>query len=412
MFAMSKLVIFILFFIFTSNAIAYHFSISDIPVSRPSNGGIDNPDQTGGSAGGNFESLGGLPNIKRNIEPNYKDFTIKNKSIHIEVVIPNYGRSFDDILIKEKVDDGFGNISDLHICIANPIYSTNRTVYSLKNNTTTDIRTLFDNMKENYSIVNRNALYIKIPKLNLGEDIVYDYVVKSNASGIFCVDTLFRLNGSKWPDSIRQDTIEVRPPEIEVDTIEDQFYAISNEPIDITYNILHRSGWCTELTEISAFFNRSDKYEIRFKEKNDETYKEYNGKTFKLNLTPLEVTSYPIQIVYHNAGKHPIPRLNVLGATVNQKNIEIDVAPDELTKNLQDYGPFISSFIAVIGILFSFYQLRNQQEEIKKMEVHIDGLYQYINVNNETGQDRINRNNATQINKEDSTNETDCDLDL
>ena len=413
---MSKLVLFIIFFIFTSNAVAYHFSISDIPVSGSSNGGIDNPDQMDDSAGGNFESLGGLPNIKRNIEPNYKDFTIKNKSIHIEVVIPNYGRSFDDILIKEKVDDSFGKISDLHIYIANPIYSTKRIVYPLENDTATDIRTLFHNMDENYSIVNRTALYIKIPRLRLGEDIVYDYTVKSNKSGIFSVDTLFRLNGSKWPDSLREDTIEVRPPEIEVDIMADQFYAICKKPLTITYSILHRSGWCYDLTDISLLFNQTDNiYKILIKGENDKCYKEYDGRQIKLNLTPLEPTRYSIQIEYQNAGRHPVPRLNVVNATVKQQDIEIDVIPDEETKTLQDNGVYVSLLLAVISIIITLVGLWMQQKEIQRIDIKINQITQnswHVKMNNEAGQDGINKNNATQINKEDTTNEANSNLDL
>ena len=138
--AMNKLELLIIFLVFSSNAIAYSFSISDIPISRSSNIGLDNPDPGTNSEGGNFESISGLPGIKRTIEPNYKDFTIKNKSININVKIPNYGRSFDNILIKETVDENFERVSNLHIYIDNPIFSIKREVNPSRSNLTNNIR--------------------------------------------------------------------------------------------------------------------------------------------------------------------------------------------------------------------------------------------------------------------------------
>ena len=162
--------------------------------------------------------------------------------------------------------------------------------------------------------------------------------MKSNKSGIFCVDTIFRLDDSKWPDSLREDTIEIRPPEIEVDILEDQLFAIRDEPLNMTFNILHRSGWCNDITGISVFFSQSDKYDIIFKDEKDKVYKKYDGRYIKLNLTPLEATSYPVDFIYHNAGRHHVPRLNAAGATVKQQDIDIDVVPNEEAKILQDYA--------------------------------------------------------------------------
>lgn len=429
---MNKLELLIIFLVFSSNAIAYSFSISDIPISRSSNIGLDNPDPGTNSEGGNFESISGLPGIKRTIEPNYKDFTIKNKSININVKIPNYGRSFDNILIKETVDENFERVSNLHIYIDNPIFSIKREVNPSRSNLTNNIRNVFEMMKENYTIIN-NIIYIKIPRLNLGEDIVYNYTVKSNKSGIFCVDTLFRLDDSKWPDSLREDTIEIRPPEIEVDTLEDQLFAIRDEPHDITFNILHRSGWCNDITGISVFFNQSDKYDIIFKDENDKNYKKYDGRYIKLNLTPLEATSYPIRIKYHNAGKHPIPRLNVVGATVKQQNIEIDVILDEWTKDLQDYGAIFAAIFSVLSLIIAIFaysaqkdelrtqkdelrtqqnELRTQQKEIHQIEIEIRQISQ-IHIKMENGADlhKIELNNTTHAIHDDPIKEPDNSSD-
>ena len=301
---MSKLAILIIFLFFSSNAIAYSFSISDVPTSKSSTIGSDSPGSETHNEGGNFESLNGLPGIKRTIEPNYKDFTIKNKSININVKIPNYGRSFDNILIKEMPDSSFEQVSNPYIYIENPIFSIKREIYPMENNVTNNIKNAIEILKENYTMIN-DTIYIKIPRLNSGEDIVYNYTEKSNKSGIFCVDTLFRINNSKWPDSLREDTIEIRPPEIEVDILEDQLFAIRDEPLDITFNILHRSGWCNDITGISVFFDLSDKYDILVKEKNGQDYKEYDGEPIKLNLTPLETKSYPIRIYYPQCRKAP-----------------------------------------------------------------------------------------------------------
>ena len=67
--------------------IAYEFFYFRYSDSKSSNIGLDNSDPGTYSEGGNFESISGLPGIKRTIEPNYNDFTIKNKSININVKI-------------------------------------------------------------------------------------------------------------------------------------------------------------------------------------------------------------------------------------------------------------------------------------------------------------------------------------
>ena len=44
--------------------------------------------------------------------------------------------AFDNILIKEMVDDNFERVSDLHIYIDNPIFSIKREVYPSRRNIT------------------------------------------------------------------------------------------------------------------------------------------------------------------------------------------------------------------------------------------------------------------------------------
>ncbi len=383
---MHKLLILIIFLISTSTAIAYDFVLADIASPKSSNIDLDSSDLETNNVGGNFESISGLPDIKRTIEPNYKDFTIKNKSIKIIVKIPGFGRSLDDILIKEIADNNFDQVSNLHIYIENPIFSNRREIYPSKSNVTNNIRNMLEMLHENYSIVS-NTIYIKIPRLNLGEDIVYNYTVKSNKSGIFCVDTLFRLNGSKWPDSIRQDTIEVRPPEIEVDILEDQLFAIRGEPLDIILRILHKSGWCNDPISISGYFNQSDKYDIWILKKDGKDYEKYDGRIIELNLTPLEPTSYPMRIYYHNAGKHHIPSLNVIGATVKQEDFDIEVMPDDNIKALMDYAPYLSLLGLILAAIGIFYQ----QKEINDIRIKIDNIkYQplYFNIENKANPKR------------------------
>ena len=201
----------------------------------------------------------------------------------------------------------------------------------------------------------------------MGENILYNYTTKSNKSGIFDINTLFRINNSKWPDLLREDKIEIRPPEIQVEAKADQFYAIREEPLDLDYNIIYKSGWCNEKIDLNLSFNDSERYDI-FIKGNSTKYKKYNGSPINIKLTPLETTVLSIQVEYHNAGKHSIPMAKIEGATVNQQDLDIEVMPGRLAKLFQDYGTIISILIAGIGILITAIELRIQFNEIRKLK--------------------------------------------
>ena len=211
---------------------------------------------------------------------------------------------------------------------------------------------------ENYMFYKKGDtnIYIKIPRLKSGENVIYDYRVRSNRSGIFNVVTLFRLNGSRWSDLEKRDTIEMRPPEIEVSTETDESSAICDDFLNVTYNILHKSGWSNDELCVNLFFNNSGQYTIYYENKTL-----YANQLINLKLKPLETTKYPIKIKYHYAGKHPIPSLDIVGATVYQKDADIDVFPTGIEKTLQDNAPLINSLaqiitsiVLLITIFFSF----------------------------------------------------------
>lgn len=325
--------------------------------------------------GGNFESTETYSNIKRTIAPNYKEFSLKNKANRIEVTIYGAGRILNNILIKEIVDKNFENISNLNIFIENPFTQIRRIISEQNisdksddiNNDSYMAKLLLD---PNYVIIN-NTIYIKIPKLNIGENIIYDYNVKSNRSGIYRIETLFRLESSKWSDLVKEDTIEVRPPEVDVYAERDQSYAICGKSINLTYNILHKSGWSNDDLDICIFFNNSNQYTIYYL--NNTIYK---NEYIPIKLKPLEMKKYLIKVKYHEAGKHPIPNLDIAGATVYQEYEDLDVMPDGFTKFLQDYWPIISLLLAIIGFILTIKQIK---DEIQKIELKIT---QFIESNN------------------------------
>jgi hypothetical protein len=325
--------------------------------------------------GGNFESSETYSSIKRTIAPNYKEFSLKNKSNRIEVTIYGAGRILNNVLVKEIVDKKFENLSDLNIYIENPFAQTKRVIYE-ENKSNESSGAKKDNciaesvIYPSYKIIN-NTIYISIPKLNVGENIIYEYNVKSNRSGIYRVATLFRLENSKWSDLLKEDTIEVRPPEVNVYSERDQSYAICGKSINLTYNMLHKSGWSNDDLDINIFFNDSNQYTIYYKNNT-----RYNNEYIPIKLKPLEMEKYLIRVIYHEAGKHPIPNLDIAGATVYQEYDDLDVMPDDYSKILQDNWPIVSVLIAIVGFIITIIQIKN---EIQKIELEIT---QFIESNN------------------------------
>jgi len=332
-------------------------------TSAGSSGHLDTANPTSGT-GGNFESAGEYPIIKRIINPNYKDFNLKNKPTDIEVKLQGCSRNFDNVLMKEMIDDHFGNIYNIRVYIEDPIFSTKRAVCeqnctnSIKNKSDT-IKSFIYKMNENYTYYN-NSIYIRIPRLKSGENVIYDYSIMPNRSGIFNVVTLFRLSDSKWSDLEKRDVIEIRPPEIEVTFETDQSSTICGDFLNVTYNILHKSGWSNDDLNVSLFFNNSDQYTMYYENKT-----KYTNEFVNLKLKPLERTKYPIKVVYNKAGKHPIPSLDIVGATVYQKEGEVDVFQSSFSILFDEYGSFI---VSVLAVVISLIYGRKEQDSFTKLE--------------------------------------------
>ena len=320
--------------------------------------GTQNPETSSG--GGNFVQEGN-PIIKRRIAPNYKDFYLKNSIYNVEVEIQGSGRSFDDLLIKEKIDQKLGKLSNLTVYVVNSFDSSKRPVKEAKS--VSQIKdgqaiNLMKEMGENYTICDDNkTIYIKIKKLELGQDISYNYNIKSNQTGIFEILTRLRINNSRWADLEKIDPIDVRPPEIEVATDRDKSYAICYKPLNVTYGILFKNGWCNEDTKLQALFNTSEEYDIYL------NGSKYTGKKFNITVKPLELKEYPVKIEYKNAGLHPIPAISIEGATVYQKNEDIDVFVNDFTKFLQDNAILFSIIISIFAICISTFELLNARRE-------------------------------------------------
>jgi hypothetical protein len=199
-------IIIIIISLFFPSSIAAVFKVAATSaelISSDSSEHIDTANPTS-STGGNFESAGEYPIIKRIINPNYKEFNLKNKPTDVEVILQGCSRNFDNVLLKEIIDDNFGNIYNIHVNVEDPFFSIKRAVYeknsteSIENKSET-IKNIIYKMGENYTYYN-NTLYIKIPRLRSGENVIYDYSIMPNRSGIFNIVTLFRLNDSKWSD--------------------------------------------------------------------------------------------------------------------------------------------------------------------------------------------------------------------
>lgn len=261
------------------------------------------------SVGGNFASLDFLI-INKEITPNYKEYYLKNKINTIKAEIKGCSRSFNNILIKENIDSELRAFPNLHIYIEDPFKSKKHEI--IESNVIDPIGDIFEQMSENYSIQN-NTLYIKIPLLNSGENINYEYGIQSYKSGIFEINKRLRLKDSLWPDLENTKRIEVRPPEVAVGIEVDKSYAIVGDNLSVTYDILHKSGWCKDPIYFNISFDKSTEYEIYYDNK------KYNYENITLIFYPLEVTKHLIKVRYNAAGLHPIPNLNVEGAVVSHE---------------------------------------------------------------------------------------------
>jgi hypothetical protein len=402
------LIIFIIIGIFFSNSIAAVFKVGTTSTeitSSDSSTQIDTDIPTS-STGGNFESASEYPIIKRIINPNYKDFNLKNKPTDIEVKLQGCSRNFDNVLMKEIIDENFGNIYNIHVNIEDPFFSIKRAVYeknctkSIENKSDT-IKSIIYKMGENYTYYNK-SLYIKVPRLKSGENVIYDYSIMPNRSGIFDIVTIFRLNDSKWSDLEKRDTIEIRPPEVEITSETDRSSPICGDFLNVTYNILHKSGWSNDDLNVSLFFNNSDQYTIYYENKT-----KYDNGFVNLRLKPLERTKYQIKVIYNEAGKHPIPSLDIVGATVYQKEAEVNIISNSFLKLINEYGPSFSLIISLSAILISFYIGRKEQQYFTKLE----GIYD----NRLAEQEKINHSQKEEINYikqqiEEITHQQDIDL--
>lgn len=376
------IIIFILIFVFCTHGVCANFKVGTTPdesqstiTPKPTQNPANLISNEGGS-GGNFESKEEYPSINRIISPNYKDFNLKNKVSNIEVEIQGSGRDFDNVLIREIIDKKFKNITNICVYIDNPLSLIKREVNKLNITSSTNnniiIQKLINETKENYAFCN-NDIYIKIPRLRSGENIIYNYTVVSEKSGIFNAVTLFRLNGSRWSDLEKRAIIEMRPPEIDVSAETDQSCASREDFLNVTYNILHKSGWSNDDLDVKLFFNYSDQYTIYYENKTI-----YANQLIDLKLKPLEITKYHIKIKYHSAGKHLFPSLDIDGATVYQKDADIDVLYWNWFKYLQDYELLISFFSVFFVLILTAYDIRHSKTLEGTIE-HLQGQIDQIN---------------------------------
>lgn len=313
------------------------------------------------TSGGNFATQDGYMTIKRNIKPNYKDFYLKNKMNLIEVEIQGCQRSLNNVLVKEIIDSDLSDITDLHVFVEDPFDSTKRIITEARTKSIIDkninTKNIIDSIKENYTVKN-NIIYIKIYKLNPGENIKYNYKIHSNKSGIFDISTRLRLDDSRWPDLEKTEPIEIRPPEIQVYTECVKSYAIRDIPLNVTYCILHKDGWSKEPLYFDVKLNKSKEYTILYP--NDTSYNDTN---INLTIMPLEPTRLLMKVKYNEAGQYPFPGLDIYGATVYQDNTIIDVIPSPVIKWLQDNAVLFSILISLIAILITIFDFAIYRRE-------------------------------------------------
>lgn len=317
----------------------------------------------------NFPDDYGNINIVKKSYPSFKDFYLLNKTYSVSVEICGTGRVLDNLTIKEKIDpklktsiippfpnivDPFNELSKKDLNKSEFNNSANRSI-------------------GNYSFDSENnTILIKISKLSPKNCIRYNFNIESNKTGVFPAVTLVRISGdrSKFSDIYIPFDLEVRPPEFEAHIDKDSPQAIVGYGLNVTYNIIHRSGWCADPFTLNVTLKNSSKNKYIIIRNGSI----YNGEGITLSFNTLKYSSIDATIVYEESGDHLLPEILVENQVVSipHEEREIHVYQRELYKYMDESESTFSSYGLALGLFLSLiaiiYEIRLGRKEIENLD--------------------------------------------
>lgn len=356
-----KLLLMVLFLIYLSINVGACSSEEGPAPSFSNSVGTSNldSDRTSGipnriSINANFPDDYGDISVKKSASPNYKDFYLLNKTYYVKVEITGIGRSVDNITIREKLDPNLRiTIAPPYPNIADPFDDTS-IEYLKKVNSSK----LSDKTECSYSVdYKNNSIYLKIKRLKPKQCIKYNFNITSNKTGVYSSATLVRIAGdaSKLSDLYIPFDIEVRPPVFEVHIEKGTTQVIAGDPLNVTYNILHKSGWCIDPFQLDVTFKNSrDNEYIIYRDG-----KIYNGEKINTLFSTLTDSPVNIMVVYKHSGIQSLPSILIENEVVPIafEESQIKVYEKWINKYMEEYEPTYSTYGLILALLLSLISI-------------------------------------------------------
>lgn len=239
---------------------------------------------------------------------------------------------------------------------------------------------------KNYSIdYNNNTITIKVNKLEPKHCIRYNFNITSDKTGVFPATTLVRIVGdaSKPSDINIPFDIEVRPPAFEAHLEKSSSQVVAGDPLDITYNIIHKSGWCTDPFELSVILKNSTKDEYVLY-RDDKIYNE--GERINTSFNTLKYSPINATIIYNRDGKQLLPEIFVEDQVLSlpYEEREIYVYQNKLNRDMDEWEPTISSYGLFLGLLLSLiaiiYEINLGRKEVEILEAQLKNMDENLNI--------------------------------
>jgi len=314
------------------------------------------------SINANFPDDYGHITIKKSSNPSYKDFYLLNKTYSIKVEISGIGRSVDNLTILEKIDKNLRiQITPPFPHVMDPFADS-----SLRSLERVNSEKLNESIKESYFIDHlNNTILLRINKLRPKYCIQYNFNITSEKTGVFPATTLVRIAGdaSKPSDISMPFEIEVRPPVFEAHIEKNSTQIIAGDPLDITYNIIHKSGWCIDPFNLSVFFKNSTNSEYIIYNED----KEYSGQRINTSFNTLKYSPIHATIYYNKCGKQLLPEIYVEDQviTIPYEEREIYVYDNIIYKFIEEHGQTCATLIGILALFFSSLAILYSHKDIK-----------------------------------------------
>lgn len=328
--------------------------------SKGDTGGGTSPSSL--SINANFPDDYGDITVRKSSNPSYKDFYLLNKTYSIEVEVSGIGRPVDNITILERIDKKLRvQITPPSPHIIEPFDDS-----SLKYLNEINSSNYNKSIMESYFFDNKNnTILIRVNRLDPKHCIRYSFNITSDKTGVFPATTLVRIAGgaSKPSDMNMPFNIEVRPPVFEAHVEKNSTQVIAGDPLDITYNIIHKSGWCIDPFNLSVFLKNSTNGEYVIYSNGTE----YSGERIKTSFNTLKYSPIHVTIYYNKSGKQLLPEIYVEDQVISipYEEREIYVFNNIIYRFIEEHGQTCATIIGIFALFFSSLAILYSHRDIK-----------------------------------------------